>query len=62
VTEEVAAARGALMTSIKMLGALAASPSQDEEVSTYAVQCFDRAAVVYVQRLGKERAEEVLTA
>jgi hypothetical protein len=60
VTEDVAAARSALMTSIKMLGALAASPSQDEEVSAYAVQCFDRAAVVYVERLGKGRAEEVV--
>jgi hypothetical protein len=60
VTEEVAAARRSLMTSMKMLEALAASPQQDDDVNHYAVQCFDRAAVVYVQRLGRERAEEVL--
>jgi predicted house-cleaning NTP pyrophosphatase (Maf/HAM1 superfamily) len=60
LTEELAAARRSLMTSVKMLEALAASPQQDEDVNRYAVQCFDRAAVLYVQRLGRERAEEVL--
>jgi hypothetical protein len=60
LTEEAAAARRSLMTSVKMLEALAASPHQDDDVNHYAVQCFDRAAVVYVQRLGRERAEEVL--
>ncbi|MGO9489551.1 MAG: hypothetical protein ACLQBB_11045 [Solirubrobacteraceae bacterium] len=59
-SEDIDAARRAVMVSARMLEALAASPDQDEDVSLYAVQCFDRAAVVYVQRIGKERAEDAL--
>ncbi len=59
--EDVAAARHALVTSVKLLEALAASPSQDEDVNLYALQCFDRAAVQYVQRLGRERTEDLLS-
>jgi hypothetical protein len=59
-TDEVAAARHALMTSAKLLEALAASPNQDEDVNLYAVECFDRAALHYVQRFGRERAEDLL--
>ncbi len=57
-TEDVATARHALMTSAKLLEALAASPTQDEDVNHYAVQHFDRVAVFYVQQLGKEHAAD----
>jgi hypothetical protein len=57
-SEDIAAARRALVTSGKLLEALAASPNQDEDVNLYAVQGFDRAAMLYVQQLGKERTTE----
>jgi len=56
--EDIAAARRALVTIGKLLEALAASPNQDEDVNLYAVQHFDRAAMLYVQQLGKEQATD----
>jgi hypothetical protein len=53
--EDLSATRRALITSGKLLEALASSPDQDEDVSLYAIQHFDRVAVLYVQQLDKER-------
>jgi hypothetical protein len=58
-TEDIAASRRALVTSGKLLEALAASPNQDEDVSLYAMQHFDRLAVHYVQQLGREQATDL---
>jgi hypothetical protein len=53
--EDISATRRALVTSGKLLEALASSPDQDEDVSLYAIQHFDRIAVLYVQQLDQER-------